>query len=100
MKKFMVNSVDSFQGRDNEIILFSMTRSNPKGKIGFLRDVRRLNVAMTRAKSMLIMIGDSETLTASKQMAEHNKNIAAAYYYESLIDYCSQKENNFYHKVT
>lgn len=100
MNKFMVNSVDSFQGRDNEIILFSMTRSNPKGKIGFLRDVRRLNVAMTRAKSMLIMIGDSETLTASKQMAEHNKNIAAAYYYESLIDYCSQKENNFYHKVT
>jgi len=99
MAKFMVNSVDSFQGRDNEIIIFSMTRSNSRGKIGFLRDVRRLNVAMTRAKSMLIIIGDSETLLSSPQPAEHNKSRTAASYYEALIDYCKDESNDFYRLV-
>lgn len=92
MDKFMVSSVDSFQGRDNEIIIFSMTRSNKKGKIGFLRDVRRLNVAMTRAKSMLIMIGDTDTLTQSKQMTEHDENTPASSYYVALKEYCKNKE--------
>ena len=89
--------MDSFQGRDNEIILFSMTRSNQKGKIGFLKDVRRLNVAMTRAKSMLIMVGDSTTLLSCQQACEHDKTITAASVYEKLVKYC--KENHYYHKV-
>ena len=97
LDKFMISSVDSFQGRDNEIILFSMTRSNPNGKIGFLKDVRRLNVAMTRAKSMLIMVGDSQTLLSCKQACEHDKSATAASYYQKLIDYC--KEHHYYYTV-
>ena len=57
-----IDTVDSFQGRDKDIILFSFTRSNLEGKIGFLKELRRLNVTMTRAKYCLIMIGDSQTL--------------------------------------
>lgn len=95
MTKFKVSSVDSFQGRDNEIILFSMTRSNKKGKIGFLRDVRRLNVAMTRAKSMLIMIGDTDTLIKSRQKAEHDETKFASSYYVALKKYC--EDMKYYH---
>jgi len=57
-----VKSVDGFQGREKEVILISLVRSNIARAIGFVSDSRRLNVAMTRAKSKLIMIGDSRTL--------------------------------------
>ncbi len=60
-----VKSVDGFQGREKEVILISFVRSNLAKEIGFVKDRRRLNVAMTRAKSKLIMIGDSETLGAN-----------------------------------
>lgn len=96
LDKFMISSVDSFQGRDNEIILFSMTRSNNSGHIGFLRDVRRLNVAMTRAKSMLIMVGDSSTLESCTQTCAHNESLAADVY-KDLKQYCI--DHKFYHKV-
>ena len=59
----LVASVDSFQGQERDLIIFTFTRSNQRGKVGFLSDWRRLNVAQTRAKKQLIMIGDSETLT-------------------------------------
>lgn len=59
----LVASVDSFQGQERDFIIFPLTRSNPKGSVGFLADWRRLNVAQTRAKRQLIMIGDSSTLT-------------------------------------
>lgn len=94
MDRFMISSVDSFQGRDNQIILFSMTRSNPEGKIGFLKDVRRLNVAMTRAKSLLIMVGDSATLTACDAMCAHDSRIPVRAVYQNLVDYCKNK--NYY----
>jgi len=57
-----VNTVDAFQGQERDIIYISMVRSNANGNIGFLADYRRMNVAMTRAKKKLIVIGDSATL--------------------------------------
>ncbi|MGB9667586.1 MAG: IGHMBP2 family helicase [Thermosulfidibacteraceae bacterium] len=57
-----VKTVDGFQGREKEVIVLSLVRSNPEEEIGFLRDERRMNVALTRAKRKLIIVGDSETL--------------------------------------
>lgn len=61
--KISVNTIDSFQGQERDIVYISMTRSNPEGEIGFLSDIRRMNVAMTRARKKLVVIGDSATLS-------------------------------------
>jgi ATP-dependent RNA/DNA helicase IGHMBP2 len=58
-----INSVDGFQGQERDIIYISLVRSNENNEIGFLRDYRRMNVAMTRAKKKLVIIGDSATLS-------------------------------------
>ncbi|HNX68199.1 MAG TPA: AAA domain-containing protein [Candidatus Omnitrophota bacterium] len=58
-----IDSIDSFQGREKEVVIVSLVRSNIKGQLGFLTDTRRMNVAMTRAKRKLIVIGDSATLS-------------------------------------
>ncbi|MGH1338848.1 MAG: AAA domain-containing protein [Aureispira sp.] len=60
-----VNTIDAFQGQERDVIYISMVRSNDRGEIGFLKDTRRMNVAMTRAKKKLIIIGDSATLASS-----------------------------------
>lgn len=62
----VVDTIDAFQGQERDIMYISMVRSNDKGAIGFLRDTRRMNVAMTRARKKLIIIGDSATLGGSK----------------------------------
>ena len=58
-----VNTVDGFQGQERDIIIISMVRDNEEGQIGFLRDLRRMNVAMTRARMKLIILGNVETMT-------------------------------------
>jgi ATP-dependent RNA/DNA helicase IGHMBP2 len=73
-KLITINTVDAFQGQERDVIAISFVRSNDKAEVGFLGDIRRTNVAMTRARKKLIMVGDSATLGAHP-------------FYSSLIDY-------------
>ena len=59
-----IDSVDGFQGREKEAVVLSLVRSNQEGEVGFLGDVRRMNVALTRARRKLLVIGDSATLSS------------------------------------
>ena len=63
-KQMRISTIDSFQGQEKEIIILSLVRSNDDGDIGFLKDYRRMNVAITRAKEQLFVIGDSATIGA------------------------------------
>ena len=78
-----VDSVDGFQGREKEAVVFTLVRSNPEGEIGFLGDVRRTNVALTRARRKLVVIGDSATL------ANHPFYQRMLTYFESIGAYTS-----------
>jgi ATP-dependent RNA/DNA helicase IGHMBP2 len=69
-----IDSVDGFQGREKEAVIVTLVRSNRDGEIGFLSDVRRMNVALTRARRKLIVIGDSATITVHP-------------FYQRLVDY-------------
>lgn len=62
-RQISINTVDGFQGQERDIIIISLVRSNDEGQIGFLRDLRRMNVAITRARMKLIILGDKATLT-------------------------------------
>ena len=75
LKNISTNTIDSFQGQERDAVFISMTRSNSNGEIGFLADTRRMNVAMTRAKKRLVIIGDSATI------GNHA-------FYNELISYC------------
>ena len=57
-----MGTVDSFQGQERGISAITLTRSNPQGEIGFLSDIRRMNVYMARARRKLLLVGDSSTL--------------------------------------
>ncbi len=65
-KSLRISTIDSFQGQEKENIILSLVRSNDDGDIGFLKDYRRMNVAITRAKEKLFIIGDSATIAADK----------------------------------
>jgi superfamily I DNA and/or RNA helicase len=73
-KSLSIGTVDGFQGQEREVIYISMVRSNDRGEIGFLNDIRRMNVALTRAKMKLVVIGDSATLSGHP-------------FYQSFLDY-------------
>jgi len=79
-----IDTVDGFQGREKEAVVISLVRSNREGEIGFLADTRRMNVALTRARRKLIVIGDSALLGGHP-------------FYAALIDYFTA--NNAYHSV-
>jgi ATP-dependent RNA/DNA helicase IGHMBP2 len=63
LQSITVNTIDSFQGQERDMMYISMVRSNDAGTIGFLSDIRRMNVAMTRARKKLVIVGDSATLS-------------------------------------
>ena len=65
-----INSVDAFQGREKDIIFYSVVRSNKTGELGFLHDARRLNVAFSRARELLVVIGDSKSVTLRNEIKE------------------------------
>jgi len=72
-----VNTIDAFQGQERDLIYISLVRSNGKGEIGFLKDYRRMNVAMTRARKKLVVLGDSATIGMDK-------------FYGAFLDYCDK----------
>ena len=76
-----VNTVDGFQGQERDVILISLVRSNDEGQIGFLKDLRRMNVAMTRARMKLIILGNKDTMT------KHS-------FYKKLWEYVEAINNN------
>jgi superfamily I DNA and/or RNA helicase len=82
-----IDTVDGFQGREKEAVLISLVRSNSQGEVGFLGDTRRMNVAMTRAKRKLIVIGDGSTLGRNaffKKWIEHTENRG---FYKSIWEF-------------
>ncbi len=81
-----IKTVDGFQGREKEVVIVSFVRSNKIGEIGFLRDLRRLNVSITRAKRKLVLIGDSTTLEREgcyRRLIESAKELEA---YKKIVD--------------
>ncbi|HWC88632.1 MAG TPA: AAA domain-containing protein [Pirellulales bacterium] len=79
-----IDTVDGFQGREKEVIVISLVRSNPAGEVGFLSDVRRMNVALTRARRKLIVVGDSATLASHPFYARWLEYIEARGAYRSV----------------
>ncbi len=75
--RVVVQTIDGFQGQERDVMLISLTRSNADGAIGFLSDYRRMNVAMTRARRKLVVIGDSATLGGDA-------------FYAAFMEYCEQ----------
>ncbi|MCB9647407.1 MAG: AAA family ATPase [Deltaproteobacteria bacterium] len=79
-----VDTVDGFQGREKEAIVISLVRSNPDQELGFLTDVRRMNVALTRARRKLLVVGDGATLSAHPFYADLLSYVEAAGLYRSV----------------
>jgi len=84
-----VNSIDGFQGQEKDVIYISLVRSNEQGEIGFLKDYRRLNVAMTRARKRLIIIGDGVTLSQDKMYNSLMEHVEKNAHHQSAWEYMS-----------
>jgi ATP-dependent RNA/DNA helicase IGHMBP2 len=85
-KLVTINTVDAFQGQERDVIAISFVRSNAKGEVGFLADIRRTNVAMTRAKKKLIMIGDSATLGTHPFYVRLLEYVQTGDFYKSVFE--------------
>jgi len=84
-----INSVDAFQGQERDVIIISLTRSNDQAEIGFLSDYRRMNVALTRAKKHLVVIGDSATIGADPFYQKFIEYVETKGHYQSAWEYMS-----------
>jgi len=84
LSAIQVNTIDSFQGQEKDIIIISLTRANDRQEIGFLAELRRMNVAITRAKQHVILIGDSSTISKNS-------------FYSDMIQYAEQQQG--YHSI-
>ncbi len=73
-----INTIDGFQGQERDVVYISLVRSNGKGEIGFLKDYRRMNVAMTRARKKLVVVGDSATIGNDD-------------FYNAFLEYCEKE---------
>lgn len=82
-----INTVDAFQGQERDVIAISFVRSNEKSEIGFLSDIRRTNVAITRARKKLIMVGDSSTLSTNAFYDKLTGYAQEKAYYQSAFEY-------------
>ncbi|MBK9503382.1 MAG: C-terminal helicase domain-containing protein [Leptospiraceae bacterium] len=82
-----ISTIDSFQGREMDIIYISLVRSNDEADIGFLSDIRRMNVAMTRAKLRLVVLGDSGTIGNHEFYKKFLEHVELHDSYESAWDY-------------
>ncbi|MDQ3190478.1 MAG: AAA domain-containing protein [Bacteroidota bacterium] len=87
LSNIVVKTVDGFQGREKDIIYISLVRSNDTGEIGFLNDIRRMNVALTRAKKKLVVIGDSATLAYNSFYNDFLTYIETIESYKSAWEY-------------
>ncbi|HEX8549181.1 MAG TPA: AAA domain-containing protein [Cytophagaceae bacterium] len=85
--KVTINTIDGFQGQEKDIVYMSLVRSNEKGEIGFLQDTRRMNVALTRARKKLVVLGDSATLAGHKFYKDYLDYIERIDAYKSAWDY-------------
>ena len=77
--KISTSTIDGYQGQEKDVVYISLVRNNEKGDIGFLKDYRRMNVAMTRAKRMLVVVGDSSTISKDK-------------FYAAFMDYVEKQD--------
>ena len=75
--EIIINTIDGFQGQESDVVYISLVRCNEKGEIGFLSDTRRMNVAMTRARKQLVVVGDSATIGSHR-------------FYQQFLDYCEE----------
>ncbi len=78
--------MDGFQGQERDVVIVDLVRSNGDGQVGFLADVRRMNVAMTRARRLLLVIGDSATLGAHPFYADFFEAMGQYGTYRSVWD--------------
>lgn len=85
-KSITIDTVDAFQGQERDVIVISFVRSNHEGEVGFLGDIRRTNVAMTRAKTKLILVGDSATLSSHPFYLELLNWVQGREFYKSAFE--------------
>jgi superfamily I DNA and/or RNA helicase len=90
-----INTVDAFQGRETDIVFYSVVRSNDAGDLGFLQDIRRLNVAFSRARELLVVVGNHESVIKRLELSgQPNPFISIVKFIYDHKDDCLMKEIN------